>query len=88
MLKKFGMFLPLVLNYKYLIQIFKKYRLILYEKCCIMNIRDTHEQLNKNITEYSSNHICLEIWTKRFYQVTVKYLTMGGYKNYNEIIIN
>ena len=47
-----------------------------------------HEQLDKNITEYSSTRICLEIWTKRFYQVTVKYLTMGGYKNYSEIIIN
>ena len=47
-----------------------------------------HERLRKNKTEYSSTRICLEIWTKRFYQVTVKYLTMGGYDNFSEIILS
>jgi hypothetical protein len=41
----------------------------------------------ENKDEYSQTHICLEIWTKRFYQVTVKYLTMGGYNNYIEVIV-
>jgi hypothetical protein len=41
----------------------------------------------QNKDKYSQTHICLEIWTKRFYQVTVKYLTMGGYDNYIEVIV-